>query len=57
MGQGKEECDYCKDERKVEDLVKCAYCGRQFCDNCIYGSGSDAMCMECSMVGRENRRL
>ena len=57
MAEGMHECDYCKNDRKEEDLRKCAYCGRVFCDNCIYGEGGDAMCYECSMVGRDRTRL
>jgi hypothetical protein len=57
MPEGKQECDFCKYDVKTEDLTKCAYCGRSFCENCIYGTGADAMCFECSMVGRERDRL
>lgn len=53
----KEECDYCKNDIDAEELIKCAFCGRSFCANCIFGSGSDAMCMECGLVGRERDRL
>lgn len=57
MAETKQECDYCKADVPTEELTKCAFCGRSFCGSCIFGSGSEAMCMECSMVGKDRDRL